>query len=265
MAAERVEGGLGAKLREARERRGLSLQQIASATKISVTVLQALERNDVARLPGGIFSRAFVRSYAAEVGLDPEGAIQELIGQSPQDAAASRRFAIEAVEDCRAVESDRQAASAVLRLVLISAPLAALVVYLGIVGARRPPKPSAGLPMAAEATDRPVATTVFAPDRPVATTAGLVGPSDGVSVSLAASGPCWVSVIADGKLALQREMQAGERHTVEIRRDSILTIGDAAAMTLTLNGTAARPLGRPGQVVTLRLNPSNFKEHLATP
>ena len=79
----------GRKLREARERRGLSLRQIASATKISLLTLEALERNDVARLPGGIFSRAFVRSYALEVGLDPEETIREFMGQHPQDSVTA--------------------------------------------------------------------------------------------------------------------------------------------------------------------------------
>ena len=69
----------GAKLRGARERRGVSLRQIAETTKISVAALEALERNDPSRLPGGIFSRAFVRSYAAEVGLDPEATVREFL------------------------------------------------------------------------------------------------------------------------------------------------------------------------------------------
>jgi len=54
----------------------VSLRQIANATKISIAALEALERNDISRLPGGIFSRAFVRSYAVEVGLDPETTIE---------------------------------------------------------------------------------------------------------------------------------------------------------------------------------------------
>ena len=54
----------GGKLRQAREARGISFRQIAASTKISVAALEALERNDVSKLPGGIFSRSFVRSYA---------------------------------------------------------------------------------------------------------------------------------------------------------------------------------------------------------
>src|ERR1700737_4625346 len=90
MAADRMTGNLGARLREARERRGISLRQIANATKISMSALEALERNDVSRLPGGIFSRAFVRSYAVEVGLDPDEAIRDFIAQFPNETAPGR-------------------------------------------------------------------------------------------------------------------------------------------------------------------------------
>src|SRR5437660_5407998 len=86
MAPDRIPGDFGRKLREARERRGISLRQIAAATKISMSVLEALERNDISRLPGGIFSRAFVRSYAAEVGVDPEQTVRDFLSQFPHDS-----------------------------------------------------------------------------------------------------------------------------------------------------------------------------------
>src|SRR5207249_10752796 len=89
MAADRTSSGFGGALREARERRGVSLRQIANATKIGMSALEALERNDISRLPGGIFSRAFVRSYAIEVGLDPEATIQEFIAQFPHDSVTA--------------------------------------------------------------------------------------------------------------------------------------------------------------------------------
>ena len=76
----------GAWIRQAREARGVSLRQIADATKISRSALEALERNDIARLPGGIFSRAFVRSYAAEIGVDPELAVRDFLAQFPHDS-----------------------------------------------------------------------------------------------------------------------------------------------------------------------------------
>ena len=81
----------GGKLRLARERRGISLRQIAASTKISVAALEALERNDISKLPGGIFSRAFVRSYAVEVGLDPDDTVREFLDRFQGEPAPSRR------------------------------------------------------------------------------------------------------------------------------------------------------------------------------
>ena len=57
----------------------MSLREIATATKISIVTLEALERSDFTRLPGGIFSRAFVRAYALAVGVEPEGAVGEFL------------------------------------------------------------------------------------------------------------------------------------------------------------------------------------------
>ena len=90
MAATKApEGDFGARMRHAREQRGVSLRQIAEATKISVSALEALERNDISRLPGGIFSRAFVRSYAAEIGVDPEQTVREFLAQFPHDSVTA--------------------------------------------------------------------------------------------------------------------------------------------------------------------------------
>ena len=79
----------GSRMRQIREQRGVSLRQIAEHTKISVSVLEALERNDISRLPGGIFSRAFVRSYAAEIGADPEQTVRDFLSQFPHDSVTA--------------------------------------------------------------------------------------------------------------------------------------------------------------------------------
>jgi hypothetical protein len=63
---------LGAYLRAERERRDLSLKTISESTKVSLPLLEGLESDDISRWPGGIFRRAFVRSYAEAVGLDPD-------------------------------------------------------------------------------------------------------------------------------------------------------------------------------------------------
>ena len=83
------EGDFGSRMRHAREQRGVSLRQIAEATKIGISALEALERNDISRLPGGIFSRGFVRSYAAEIGVDPEQTVREFLAQFPHDSVTA--------------------------------------------------------------------------------------------------------------------------------------------------------------------------------
>jgi cytoskeletal protein RodZ len=129
MAVQRGPGDFGGKLREARERRGLSLRQIASATKISVVTLEALERNDIARLPGGIFGRAFVRAYAIEVGLNPEEAIQEFIAQFPQESVTAGHPSSVRVADDEAIDSDQRTALTFARLVAISLPISGFLLF----------------------------------------------------------------------------------------------------------------------------------------
>ncbi|HEU4689518.1 MAG TPA: helix-turn-helix transcriptional regulator, partial [Vicinamibacterales bacterium] len=67
---------LGAYLKRERERRGLALRTISESTKVSVALLEGLEADDISRWPGGIFRRAFVRSYAQCVGLDPDDVVR---------------------------------------------------------------------------------------------------------------------------------------------------------------------------------------------
>jgi cytoskeletal protein RodZ len=73
----------GPRLRQERERRQISLKSIAASTKISRSLLEALERDDVSRWPGGLFRRSFVRSYAQAIGLDPEEILREFTERFP--------------------------------------------------------------------------------------------------------------------------------------------------------------------------------------
>ena len=73
-------------MKRLREQRGVSLREIAECTKISVRTLEALERDDVAHLPGGIFSRSIVRAYADAIGSDPEGAVRDFTSRFPVES-----------------------------------------------------------------------------------------------------------------------------------------------------------------------------------
>jgi transcriptional regulator with XRE-family HTH domain len=78
-------GSFGPRLRQERERRQISLKSIAANTKISQSLLEALERDDVSRWPSGIFRRAFLRSYATAIGVDADATWKEFAERFPEE------------------------------------------------------------------------------------------------------------------------------------------------------------------------------------
>jgi cytoskeletal protein RodZ len=80
----------GGRLRFERERRQIALKSIAADTKISVALLESLERDDVSRWPSGIFRKSFIRSYAEAVGLDPEPVVREFAERYPDPHEADK-------------------------------------------------------------------------------------------------------------------------------------------------------------------------------
>src|SRR5260370_26308957 len=68
----------GACLRRERERRQIALSSISANTKISVSLFEALEREDVSRWPVGLYRRASIRAYPNVLGLDPDLVIKQL-------------------------------------------------------------------------------------------------------------------------------------------------------------------------------------------
>jgi transcriptional regulator with XRE-family HTH domain len=73
----------GGRLRYERERRQIALKSIAERTKIGMSLLEGLERDDVSRWPSGIFRKSFIRSYAEAIGLKPEPILREFIERYP--------------------------------------------------------------------------------------------------------------------------------------------------------------------------------------
>src|SRR5436190_9480435 len=129
MTSERLPGDLGRKLREARERKGVSLRQIANSTKIAVAVLDGLERNDISKLPAGIFGRAFVRSFATEVGLDPEACLQEFTLQFRDDLATVAHAPSERIDENETLERKRLTTRRVLATAALAAGAAGAGAY----------------------------------------------------------------------------------------------------------------------------------------
>lgn len=263
----------GGKLRLARERRGTSLQQISAATKISIAALEALERNDISKLPGGIFSRSFVRSYAQQVGLDPDETVHEFLERfqaSPVLAVPPSAGTIlpPVPEEESAFESRQRIAGVVLRLVLISVPLIVLVLYFTMrtrvpvssaVAAPPPSVATGGKPAAGE----PVPTAVPIGTSPPATAVATAGESvTGMKLELRATGECWVRVTADGNRALSRVMKEGEQETVEVQDSMVIEVGNAGGLAFSINGRPGKLLGEPGRVRTLNITKDTLAQFL---
>lgn len=73
----------GPQLRVEREWRGITLDELAAMTNVSVDLWEALERNDFSRWPSGVFARAFVRDYARAVGLDADAVVNDFCRYFP--------------------------------------------------------------------------------------------------------------------------------------------------------------------------------------
>jgi cytoskeletal protein RodZ len=68
---------LGEKLRQAREEQGISISEVAEQTRISASYLESIENDDYRPLPGGIFNKGFVKSFAKYLGIDEQEAMQD--------------------------------------------------------------------------------------------------------------------------------------------------------------------------------------------
>ncbi len=78
------------RLRRHRQRNHMSLEQVASGTRVSAAFFEALEQNDLSSWPRGLYARAWVRAYAGAVGLDPDDTVDEFCRVFPQGDRRSR-------------------------------------------------------------------------------------------------------------------------------------------------------------------------------
>ena len=98
----------GEGLKQERERRGISLDHIAVSTRISLRHLHALEADRFADLPGGVFNRGIVRSYAQACGLDADGAVQRFVSALRASGMEETQRDDDWIEFAEAVRRNRQ-------------------------------------------------------------------------------------------------------------------------------------------------------------
>jgi transcriptional regulator with XRE-family HTH domain len=254
----------GSELARARQRLSLSLEDIARRTKISVTYLAAIERDQLQQLPGGLYSRAFVRAYAREVGCDPDDIVRRF--QLTPEQPAISQLAVEPLRLPVSVDIDDRRTSRYLQMIAI-----AIIASGGLYAAS-----GHGLHLSILSSKPKIATTAA-----VATHEAAVSPapkatsgeipketptaeqtSTAISVDVQTRGECWLSATADGQRLFYRLLTAGEAAHIVANDSIVLRVGDAAAVSLIINGTAGRPLGAAGEPVTIRLTPQNYRDFL---
>ena len=247
---------VGGRLREAREARNLDLRDIASTTKISIGALEALEQNDFDPLPGGIFTRAFVRAYANEVGLDPEQTTRDFMAQAPveptQDVAAQH--------DQEQMPSTRQVVETLIKFLVVGVPLAVVLV----VGLRSMSTVSPGPEDTGALVDAVPAPPPFPPAAPVESESAAAASAipEPLAILLRPRGESWVSLTVDGELVVSRIMQAGEEESYEAEDEITLNIGNAGQFDFAINQEDGRSLGGQGEVVTARITRDNYRGYL---
>jgi len=243
------------RLRAARERVGLTLEDISASTRIGISALRAIEAGDFAKLPGDFYVRAFLRTYARELGLSPDAIAAEYdASRQPVDAGDDTLIAQPEPPPPRhlslPLQMPRVPATAVNAIVIITlvAVLAGVFVRSRSTAAR-PPEAGA------------VATTGAAAPSPATSAAGATqdAPAEKLVIEIQASAPIWVTGAADGKRVVYRLLAPGERLTVDARNDLSFRVGNAGAFSYSINGVAGKPLGAPGEVRDFQITRENYR------
>lgn len=229
----------GEHLKREREMRGVSLEEVAAATRISTRFLEAIENERWEQLPGGAFNRGFIRSIARYLGLDEDDLVAE--------------YAVETKggNGHRAMESPggmhrnwRPMAVAILVIALVVAGgLYAYHKYGSGVVSRLHKSTASSLG---------------------AVNSGNVeqsGPTDSLALKIEASKGANVTVVADGKTLFDGSLSENDVRQFQAASSFQITSSDASALLLELNGQIMPPIGaarKPGTITLSRnnLNPA---------
>ena len=261
---------VGLELRQARERRGISLQQLSNTTKISSRVLQAIDADDEGRLPAPVFTRAFVKTYAVEVGLDPDDTMRRYLAQFEKPASTDTGEPQREREPSPVVSAANIAwheSGRVLQGRFGTAGVLALVALtLFALVARRHSGPASS---AADVRPPAVATAAIAPaakPQPVVGTSGTTPPTPSVlHLVIAPTGPCWVQAAVGDDRLFGELLDNGDRRAIDPPSELTLRVGDPATFAFTINGSPAQIPGKPGQPVTVRISGNNYTQFLLPP
>ncbi|MEW6458964.1 MAG: RodZ domain-containing protein [Bacillota bacterium] len=232
---------LGQALKEARKARGLSLDLAEEETKIRKKYLVALEEEQYHVLPGRVYAKAFLRTYARFLELDVDSVMAEFQAQNPLETREA------AAENRPAVPVEGRKKPVFRSLLLLAGVIVLLVTFNSLYGAVRggwtvpeePPGPGIGVqnPLPVEPEPVPV-------EEPPVVAEGLD------LVLQVVGGSCWMRVAVDGEQAFEGTVPAGQTLSFEADEAISLRLGNAGAVLVQLNGEDLGYLGQRGEVVS---------------
>jgi cytoskeleton protein RodZ len=275
---------IGETLRRERVRRNLDLDQISRQTKISVRFLELIEAEQFERLPGGVFTKSFVRQYARALGLDEDEIVAELqrVLQPPEPDITGDtdepepRIQAARIGRWQGADSESRSSSSLPSLALV---VAVMLLCSGIYAvwqkARRPApaaaaaEPSASIspvalaersadaPGEGSGQPAPAGPTALAQQVEPAQQAGpaveLGTPGGAVQVVLNAEEETWIEAWADDRRVIFDTLQPTQTRAIRAAKEVRLLLGNAGGLAITLNGNRLDPVGTKGQVRLLRL------------
>lgn len=254
----------GSSFRNARESRGWTLEQIAGETRIGTRFLEAIENETFSVLPGGIFSRGFVRAYADKLGLDVERSVAEFERLSNyREPPLMEGLRVSSTPEPGKINR------AIYPLALVALLLVISVFYLvtrssntAVAVTIAPPTLTPPAPISEPATPTP------APEPPPATTTAVAATTptasavkEALALVIEATERTWIKVLTDGTPAVAGEiLEPGMVRRFTAQNSITLSIGNAGGLILKINDQEMRPLGKSGQVRFVVIKPENVKD-----
>jgi len=238
---------VGERLKTARGKKKLSLEDIAAQTRIPQRHLESIERGDWENLPAPTYTIGFAKSYASTVGLD-----RDEIGDQLREEMGGQRFASSQSEVIEAADPART----MPKWLVISAVVAVilLIVIMSVLNRRALEQPPSNAPAA---TSPVTQAAKPAPQRPAAAApaASAQGP-----VVLTAIAPAWIQVTDQGKTLFEGMMNPGQSFTVPTTATApLLKAGKPEALKVTVGAAVAPPVGPPGKVASkVSLKPADL-------
>ncbi len=223
-------------LRRQREMREISLRDIADRTKISLRYLEAMESDRFDLLPAAVFAKGFLREYARYVGLSPDDVVNHYLSVNhPEEQDAAQRDDTKVRTKPKPVDPGqppvRRNWSSGLLLALGAFVLLVLVGLAVWFMDRHHDQPSAAQ-QASPAVVVPPAPAL----KPAASPTAPPQPSAPLQVSLDFTQDCWVEAVIDGKNRSSELRVQGEALQLEAEKSIALTLGNAGAVEVQVNG-----------------------------